>query len=60
MPASFLGLLTGLVAGLAWALGNFGDFLIVLVLGAVGYVIGRVLDGTLDIDRYVDSARRNR
>ncbi|WP_284744734.1 hypothetical protein [Amycolatopsis sp. RTGN1] len=43
------GLLTGLVLGLAAAFGGFGAFLLVLVLGGLGLLVGRFLDGKLDI-----------
>ncbi|WP_285479347.1 hypothetical protein [Amycolatopsis sp. NBRC 101858] len=43
------GLLTGLVLGLAAAFGGFGAFLLVLVLGGLGLLAGRFLDGKLDI-----------
>lgn len=49
MTATHLGLLSGLALGLAAAFGGFGAFLIVLVLGALGLLVGRVLDGKLDI-----------
>jgi hypothetical protein len=58
MSASALGLVAGLVAGLALALGGFGDFLIVLFIGAVGYLAGRVIDGDLDLTRYLGGRRR--
>ena len=50
MNATQTGLLTGLVLGLAGAFGGFDAFLIVLVLGAIGLVVGRVLDGQLDLN----------
>lgn len=58
MQATTLGLLTGLISGLALAVGNFGDFLLVLFLGAVGFVVGRVLDGQLDLTQYLGSGNR--
>jgi hypothetical protein len=63
MRATGLGLITGLIAGFALAFGSFGDFLIVLLFGAIGGVIGRVVDGELDVSHYVNSIsgrRRNR
>jgi hypothetical protein len=45
-----LGLLVGLVLGVTAAFGGFGAFLIALVLGAIGLLVGRVLDGQLDLD----------
>lgn len=48
-----------MVLGIVAAFGGFGAFLIVLVLGAVGLIIGRVLDGKLDL-RSVVGARTDR
>jgi hypothetical protein len=50
--------ITGLISGLALAFGGFGEFLIVLVLGALGLFIGKVLDGDIDINRYVGGGER--
>lgn len=60
MPASALGLITGLIAGLALVFGNFGDFLVVLLIAAVGYLVGRLVDGDLDLTRYLDGRQRER
>ncbi|ODU01856.1 MAG: hypothetical protein ABS81_19525 [Pseudonocardia sp. SCN 72-86] len=49
MNATQTGLLAGLVLGAAGAIGGFGAFLIALLVGAVGLVVGLVLDGRLDI-----------
>ncbi|MFJ6632471.1 hypothetical protein ACIQMR_13860 [Streptomyces sp. NPDC091376] len=49
MTSTQMGLLTGLVLGLAAAFGGFDAFLIVLVLGTVGLLVGRYLDGKLDL-----------
>ncbi|WP_414941794.1 hypothetical protein [Amycolatopsis sp. cmx-11-51] len=51
MNSTHLGLLTGLALGLAAAFGGFGAFLVVLVLGALGLLAGRVLDGKLDLSQ---------
>lgn len=52
MPVSntVLGLAVGLVLGVTGAFGGFVAFLIVLVLGALGLLVGRLLDGELDLD----------
>jgi hypothetical protein len=50
MNATQTGLLAGLILGLAGAFGGFSAFLIVLVVGVIGLVVGRVLDGQLDIN----------
>ena len=43
--ALFVGLILGIVA----TFGGFGYFLVVLVFGAIGLVVGRVLEGKLDL-----------
>ncbi|MDA3625363.1 hypothetical protein [Saccharopolyspora oryzae] len=43
------GLLAGLILGLAAAIGGFTGFLIALLVGALGLVVGRLLDGELEI-----------
>lgn len=50
MSATQWGLVAGLVLGVVAAFGGFGAFIIVLVLGAVGLIIGRILDGRLDLN----------
>ncbi len=49
MNATRTGLLAGLILGLAGATGGFGVFLITLVVGIIGMLIGMALDGTLDL-----------
>ena len=44
-----LGLLTGLALGLAVLLDGFSGFAITAVLGGAGLLVGRVLDGQLDL-----------
>lgn len=60
MNATTLGLLTGLALGFAGAFGGFGAFLIVLVLAALGLLIGRVLDGKLDVSQLTGVSRDRR
>ena len=50
MSNTTLGLQVGLALGIAGAFGGVGAFLIVLVLGAIGFGVGRWLDGQLDLD----------
>ncbi|WIX98379.1 hypothetical protein QRX60_30465 [Amycolatopsis mongoliensis] len=57
MNATHLGLLTGLALGLAVAFGGFGAFLAVLVLGAIGLLAGRYLDGKLDVSQLLGRGR---
>ena len=57
MNATQTGLLAGLILGAAGYIGGFGAFLVALVVGAVGLVIGRVLDGDLDISGVIGRGR---
>ncbi|MDQ3788905.1 MAG: hypothetical protein M3422_16885 [Actinomycetota bacterium] len=57
MNATTLGLMTGLALGFAGAFGGFGAFLIVLVLAALGLIVGRVLDGKLDVSQLTGVGR---
>lgn len=51
MTTSTIGLLAGLLLGIAAATGGFGGFLIALVLGVVGYLVGGHYDGELDLNK---------
>ncbi len=46
-----LGLVFGIALGFAGAFGGWSAFVIVLVLGLVGYITGRALAGELDLSR---------
>ncbi len=50
MTTSTLGLLVGLLLGVAAAAGGFTGLLIAVLLGAGGYAVGRYLDGDLDLE----------
>lgn len=49
MPRSSIALFVGLILGLTAAFGSFGSFVIVLLFGAIGLLVGLVLDGKLDV-----------
>lgn len=51
MTTSTVGLLAGLLLGIATAAGGFPGFLIALVLGLLGYLIGGHYDGELDLSQ---------
>ncbi|WP_411284565.1 DUF2273 domain-containing protein [Lapillicoccus sp.] len=59
MTTSTLGLLAGLLLGIAAAAGGFGGFLIALVLGVVGYLIGGHYDGEVDLSKLLGGRRRD-
>ncbi|GGY56908.1 hypothetical protein [Streptomyces omiyaensis] len=48
MSMAVVGLLAGMGLGFAGYFGGFGAFLLVAALGAVGFVVGRFLDGDLE------------
>jgi hypothetical protein len=48
----------GIALGFAGAFGGFSAFIIVLLLAAVGFVVGRVLESELDIGSVFTSRRR--
>lgn len=49
MTTSTIGLVAGLLLGIAAAAGGFPGFLIALVLGVIGYLVGGQLDGELNL-----------
>ncbi|WP_116050158.1 hypothetical protein [Amycolatopsis palatopharyngis] len=57
MNATLLGLIVGIALGFAAAFGGFGAFVAVVVLGAIGLLVGRWLDGELDLSALVGSAK---
>jgi len=60
MNRTALATVTGLILGLALVFGNFGDMLIVALLGLVGYGIAKVLDGELDLQGWLSRSRYRR
>lgn len=44
-----VGLAFGTVLGLAGAFGGFAAFALVLVLGVVGFIAGRAMEGEIDL-----------
>jgi hypothetical protein len=50
-----VGLAFGTALGFAGAFGGFGTFVIVLLLGLVGLVAGRVISGQLDVGELMSS-----
>ena len=57
MNSTTLGLLSGLALGFAGAFGGLSAFLIVLVLAGLGLLVGRVLDGKLDLSQLTGAGR---
>jgi hypothetical protein len=53
-----MGIAVGIALGFAGAFGGFLEFIIVLVLGAAGFAVGRVLDSELDLASVFSVRRR--
>lgn len=58
MASSIIGLFAGLLLGVAAAAGGFTGFLIALVLGVIGWLVGSQLDGQIDLGRLMGGRRR--
>ncbi|MEU3944753.1 hypothetical protein [Streptomyces sp. NPDC029526] len=61
MNMAVVGMIAGMALGFAGYFGGFGAFLLVAALGAVGFVVGRFLQGDLepgDLFRTRDERRR--
>jgi nitrate/nitrite transporter NarK len=57
MNATRTGLLAGLILGVAGSIGGFGAFLVTLVVGIVGLLVGMALDGQLDVTSLIGRGR---
>lgn len=53
MSPTVTGLFVGLILGLTFVTQGFGDTLIVAFLGVIGYVIGKVVAGQIDLSPYL-------
>ncbi|MFE5520938.1 hypothetical protein ACFQ9Q_24905 [Streptomyces virginiae] len=58
MNAATVGLLTGMALGFAAFFGGFWAFLLVAFLGLLGLIIGRMLQGDLDLSDFTRSRDR--
>ncbi|GLW69331.1 hypothetical protein Kpho02_16300 [Kitasatospora phosalacinea] len=57
MNLALMGLLTGMALGFAGYFGGFGAFLLVAALGAVGFVVGRLIEGDIELGDLGDLLR---
>ncbi|MCD9142337.1 hypothetical protein [Streptomyces albireticuli] len=48
MSMAVVGMIAGMALAFAGYFGGFGAFLLVAALGAIGFVVGRFMDGDLD------------
>ncbi|WP_324785414.1 hypothetical protein [Streptomyces sp. H51] len=49
MSRAVVGMIAGMALGFAGYFGGFGAFLLVAAMGAVGFVVGRFLEGDLEV-----------
>ena len=57
MSIALIGLLVGMALGFAGYFGGFAAFLLVAALGAVGFVVGRLLEGDIEFGDFVRSTK---
>ncbi|CAN5609001.1 hypothetical protein BH18ACT1_BH18ACT1_09580 [soil metagenome] len=60
MQTSTVTLFVGLILGLVLELDGFGSMVVNAVIGAIGSVVGRVLQGDVDLGELIDRTRRPR
>ena len=60
MSTALVGLMAGMALGFAGWFGGFGAFLLVAALGAVGFVLGRLVDDGTDIRVFLGGRDRER
>jgi hypothetical protein len=57
MHPAIVGLFVGLLLGITLVIDGFGSMLIVALLGAVGWLVGKVLEGEIDLTEYLSGSR---
>jgi uncharacterized membrane protein YjjP (DUF1212 family) len=55
-----VGMIAGMALAFAGYFGGFGAFLLVAALGAVGFIVGRFLDGDLELGDFFRPRERRR
>jgi len=53
------GILVGLIVGIAWIAFGFASVLLGLIIAAIGYFVGKVLDGQVDLQSYIQRYSRS-
>ncbi|MBP8539715.1 hypothetical protein [Streptomyces sp. MK37H] len=59
MSMAGVGMIAGMALAFAGYFGGFGAFLLVAALGAVGFIVGRFLDGDLEPGDFFRSRGRD-
>lgn len=60
MVPSMIGLIVGLVLGLAAAFGGVNALLVVAVFAAVGFFVGKAVEGEVDVSSFLSGRGRTR
>jgi uncharacterized membrane protein YeaQ/YmgE (transglycosylase-associated protein family) len=55
---SVIGLFVGLILGLILEIDGFGAMVVTAVIGLIGFVVGKVLQGEIDLGELIDRTRR--
>ncbi|MGW7267295.1 hypothetical protein [Streptomyces sp. NPDC054842] len=55
MSVAVIGMFAGMALAFAGYFGGFGAFLLVAALGAVGFVVGKFVEGDLDLNDFIRS-----
>jgi len=59
MHPTVIGLFCGLLLGLAWAVGGFDSLVVTAALGIIGFVVGKVIAGDIDVSQYLGGSSRS-
>ncbi|HSJ19760.1 MAG TPA: hypothetical protein VK964_04215 [Nocardioidaceae bacterium] len=59
MHPAMIGLISGLLLGLAWVSGGFEGLVVTAALGIIGLVVGRVVAGDVDLNQYFGGSSRS-
>lgn len=54
----YAGLIVGLVFGVIWVRDSFADAVLVALVGLIGYYVGAVLSGDIDLVEFLARCRR--
>ncbi|MFJ3227315.1 hypothetical protein ACIPJS_28785 [Streptomyces sp. NPDC086783] len=55
MSVAVIGMIAGMALAFAGYFGGFGAFLLVAALGAVGFVVGKFVEGDLELNDFIRS-----
>ena len=59
MHPTLVGLFCGLLLGVAWAAGGFEGLVVTAALGIIGFVVGKVIAGEVDLNQYFGGSSRS-